>query len=95
LNAPPANNNDEITLYVSSNKAVLHIFGFPIHGRDPAVLHLAVHLENGQHVYFTSKTVIDCAINPPKITLTEFFELCNHADTFGDLAQTILYLEVP
>jgi hypothetical protein len=77
LNAPPVNNNDEITLYVSSNEAVLHIFGFPIHERYPVVLHLAIHFENGQHVYFMSKTAFDCSINPPKTTLTKFFELCN------------------
>jgi hypothetical protein len=68
VNAPPVNNNDEISLYVSSNEVVLYIFGFSIHERDPAVLHLAVHLENGQCVYFTSETAIDHATNPPKTT---------------------------
>ena len=65
----PVNNNDEITLYqigryVSSNEAGWRIFGFPIHERDPAVFHLAVHLENSQRVYFSSgKTAIYRAIN--------------------------------
>ncbi|XP_044588730.1 uncharacterized protein LOC123267907 [Cotesia glomerata] len=77
VNAPPVNKNDEITLYqigryISSNEAVWRIFGFPIHERDPAVVQLAVHLENGQRVYFTNETAIDRAINPPKTTLTEF-----------------------
>lgn len=77
VNAPPANNNDEITLYqigryVSSNEAVWRIFGFPIHERDPAVIHLVVHLENGLRVFFTTDTATDRAINPPKTTLTEF-----------------------
>jgi hypothetical protein len=61
----------------------LHIFGFSIHERDPAVIRLGVHLEYDQHLNFTSETAIDGAINPPKTTLTEFFELCNHADAFG------------
>ncbi|XP_068992255.1 uncharacterized protein [Neodiprion pinetum] len=99
-NAPPVNTNDEITLYqigryVSSNEAGWRIFGFPIHERDPAVIHLAVHLENGQRVYFTTETAIDRAINPPKTTLTEFFELCNRADVFGAFARTLLYSEIP
>ncbi|GFU94208.1 uncharacterized protein TNCV_1302581 [Trichonephila clavipes] len=79
VNVPPVNNNDEITLYqigpyISSNEAVWRIFGLQIHERDPEVIHLAVHLENGQRVFFTNETAIDRAINPTKTTLTEFFE---------------------
>ncbi|XP_049819697.1 uncharacterized protein LOC126264710 isoform X1 [Aethina tumida] len=86
VNAPPVNKNNEITLYqigryISSNEAAWRIFGFPIHERDPA----AVHLENGQRVFFTNKTAIDRAINPPKTTLIAFFELCNRADDFVSL----------
>jgi hypothetical protein len=99
-NAPPVNKNDEITLYqigryISSNEAVWRVFGFQIHERDPAVIHLAVHLENGQRVYFTNETAIDRALSPPKTTLTEFFELCNRADAFDAFARTLLYSEVP
>lgn len=98
--APPVNNTDEITLYqigryISSNEAVWHIFGFQIHERDPAVIHLAVHLENGQRVFFTNETAIDRAMNPPKTTLTEFFLLCNRSDAIGAFARTLLYSEVP
>ncbi|XP_063909244.1 uncharacterized protein LOC135126934 [Zophobas morio] len=39
--------------YISSNEAVWRILGFDIHERFPAVMHLSVHLENGQRVYFT------------------------------------------
>ncbi|XP_044575115.1 uncharacterized protein LOC123258925 [Cotesia glomerata] len=93
VHSPPVNENDEITIYqigryISSNEAVWRIFGFPIHERDPAVIHLAVHLENGQRVYFTNDTALDRAINPPKTTLTEFFELCNRADAFVNPRQT-------
>lgn len=54
------NANDDISQYqmgryISSNKAVWRILSFPIHERDPIVVRLAVHLENGQRVYFTGK----------------------------------------
>ncbi|XP_036339810.1 uncharacterized protein LOC118749148 [Rhagoletis pomonella] len=99
-NAPRLSDNDEIMRYqigryISSNEAVWRIFGFPIHERDPAVIHLAVHLENGQRVFFTNETAIERAMNPPKTTLTEFFELCNRPDAFGAFARTLLYSEVP
>eukprot|EP00102_Acyrthosiphon_pisum_P016931 XP_008188088.1 PREDICTED: uncharacterized protein LOC100159360 [Acyrthosiphon pisum] len=73
VNAPPVNNNNEITLYqigryISSNEA---------------------------RVFFTTDTAIDRAINPPKTTLTKFFELCNRVDAFGTFARTLLYSEVP
>jgi len=74
------NENDEITRYkmgryISSNEAVRRILSFPIHERDPTVIHLAVHLENGQRVYFTEETDLQRALIAPKTTLTEFFEL--------------------
>ncbi|XP_072400392.1 uncharacterized protein [Diabrotica undecimpunctata] len=88
VNAPPMNKSDEITLYqigryISSNEA------------DPVVVHLAVHLENGQRVFFTNETMIDRATNPPKTILTAFFELCNSMDDFGAFARTLLYSQVP
>jgi hypothetical protein len=63
---------------------------FPIHERSPAVVHLAVHLENGQCVYFTAANVQQVALNP-LATLTAFFALCQK-DAF---AKTLLYSEVP
>lgn len=56
------NENDEITLYqmgryISSNEAVWRILSFPIHDRHPTVVHLAVHLENGQRVRSQLKTL--------------------------------------
>ncbi|GFT73749.1 helitron_like_N domain-containing protein [Trichonephila clavipes] len=60
------NKNDEIARYqmgryISSNEAIWHILSFPIHERDPAVEHLAIHLENGQRVYFTEENVLQRA----------------------------------
>jgi len=98
-NALLVNNNDGITIYqisryVSSNEAVWRIFSFSIHERDLAVLHLATHVENCQHVYFTSETAVDHATSPPKTTFTEFFELCNGTNTFSGFARTLLYSEL-
>ncbi|GFW10572.1 ATP-dependent DNA helicase [Trichonephila clavipes] len=44
--------------YISSNEAVWRILSFPIHERHPTVVHLAVHLENGQRVYFTADNLL-------------------------------------
>ncbi|KAK2705175.1 hypothetical protein QYM36_017279 [Artemia franciscana] len=59
--------------YISSNEAVWRILSFPIHERSPAVVHLAVHLQNGQRVYFSETNVQQRALNPPDTKLTAFF----------------------
>ena len=52
---------------------------FPIHVRDPPVQQLTVHLENGQHVYFSEDTaLVQASGDPPKTTLTNFFVLCTY-----------------
>lgn len=92
----PEHRNDEIIQYqmgryLSSNEAFWRIFSFSIHERHPTVVHLAVHLENGQRVYFTPENAAQRAAEPPKTTLTSFFTLCR-TDGF---ANTLLYSEVP
>ena len=77
--------------YISSNEAVWRILDFPIHERHPTVVHLAVHLENGQRVYFTEDNVHERVNEPPRTTLTAFFLLCQQ-DNF---AATLLYCDVP
>ena len=77
--------------YISSNEAVWRILNFPISGRHPAVVQLAVHLENGQRVYFNEKNVQQRLDAPPKTTLVAFFELCQT----DDFARTLLYVDVP
>ncbi|XP_072392261.1 uncharacterized protein [Diabrotica undecimpunctata] len=94
------NKNDEIARYqmgryISSNEAIWHILSFPIHDRDPAVQHLAIHLENGQRVYFTEENVLQRAFEAPKTTLTEFFTLCQKPDVFGQFAKTLVFGDVP
>lgn len=87
------------TSYLSTNPvgifAVLKPCGescFSIHARLLPVVHLSVHLENGQRVYFTDDNVVDNIQNPPKKnTLIAFFELCSY-DMF---AQMFLYSEIP
>lgn len=90
------NPHDEITQYqmgryVSSNEAFWRIFAFTIHDRHPTVVHLAVHLENGQRVYFTNANAANIAAQPPNTTLMAFFTLCQT----DDFARTLLYAEVP
>lgn len=55
------------------------------------IVHLAVHLENGQRVYFTDKNVQQKIQIPPDSTLTSFFKLCSK----DDFAKTLLYEQVP
>lgn len=88
--------NDEVERfqlgrYLDTNESIWRTMGFSIHDRDPAVQHLAVHLENGQRVTFTANTAAAVARNPPQTTLTAFFSLCQN-DPF---ARTLLYSEVP
>ncbi|XP_050059695.1 uncharacterized protein LOC126550985 [Aphis gossypii] len=56
-----------------------------------AIVHLAVHLENGQRVYFTEANAAQRAERPPSTTLTSFFAMCE-ADPF---AATLMYVEMP
>jgi hypothetical protein len=61
--------------YVRSNEAVWPILNFSIRDRHPNVVHLSVHPENGQHVYFTADNCQEKAAEPPNTTLTGFFRL--------------------
>jgi len=90
------NQKAEITMYesgryISSAEAVWRILSFSIHERYPTVFHLAVHLENGQRVYFIPNNLAEKLNNPTKTTLLAFFELCK-TDVF---TKTLLYSEVP
>jgi len=59
-----------------SSEAAWRILEYPMHERFPPVEQLAVHLENGQRVYFTEDTAREQASgDPPKTTLTGFFVL--------------------
>ncbi|GBO33218.1 hypothetical protein AVEN_153320-1 [Araneus ventricosus] len=95
-NAELENTIDEVNIYqsgryVSSNESVWRLLGFPLHERHPTVTHLAVHLENGERVYFNESNFRDIVSTPPKTTLTAFFELCRK----DDFAKSLLYVEVP
>ncbi|XP_049315847.1 uncharacterized protein LOC125779250 [Bactrocera dorsalis] len=92
----PENNHDEILQYqmgryISTNEAVWRNLSFPIHDRHPVVVHLAVHLENGQRVYYTAANAEQRVVEPPVTTLTAYFQLCE-TDEFS---KTLLYSEVP
>nr|XP_018910130.1 PREDICTED: uncharacterized protein LOC109039193 [Bemisia tabaci] len=90
------NKNDEIQQFqsgrfISSSEAVWRILTFKIHNRYPPVMHLSVHGENEQRVYFTPKNMSEIVANPPQTTLIGFFKLCQ-VDSF---ARNLLYNEVP
>ncbi|CAI6352511.1 unnamed protein product [Macrosiphum euphorbiae] len=61
-------NQYQLGRYISSNEAILRILSFQIHDRHPTVVHLAVHLENGQRVYFTAGNIRARALSPPSTT---------------------------
>ncbi|GFT33753.1 uncharacterized protein TNCV_4382691 [Trichonephila clavipes] len=77
--------------YASSNEAAWRILGLPLHERHPTVIHLAVHLSNGEWIYFTENNFRERMATPPKTTLTAFFLLCQN----DALAKTLLYVDVP
>lgn len=90
------NKNDEVTTYengryISSSEAVWWIFCFPIHEHFPPVIHLAVHLENGQRTYFNQENITDRLNNSPNTTLLAFFKLCQVVF----IAKTLIYSDVP
>ncbi|KAK3747085.1 hypothetical protein RRG08_046472 [Elysia crispata] len=56
------------------------------------VIQLAVHLENGQCVFFSEETAQDMAVaDPPTSTFTAFFYLCR-SDPF---TSTLFHIDVP
>ncbi|CAE1313564.1 unnamed protein product [Acanthosepion pharaonis] len=57
---------------ISSTEGPWHIFSFPIHERFPAIVQLAVHLENDELRYFSAYV----AARTKDTTLTELFKLC-------------------
>lgn len=65
----------QVETYISNNEAVWRILAFTLHKRNPAVVYLAVHLENGQRVYFTDANMQERAFNIPDTTMTTFFYL--------------------
>ncbi|GFV33801.1 ATP-dependent DNA helicase [Trichonephila clavipes] len=55
--------------YVSSNEAAWRILGLPLHERHPTIIHLAVHLPNGERIYFTENNFRERMATPPKTTI--------------------------
>ena len=77
--------------YICSNEDIWRILSVYIHERFPNIVHLSVHLENGQRVYFSAENAREKIIRPPETTLTAFFKLCQS----DDFAKTLLYCDVP
>ncbi|GFV35914.1 uncharacterized protein TNCV_2866731 [Trichonephila clavipes] len=77
--------------YVSSNEAARRILGLPLFERHPTVIHLAIHLPNGERIYFTENNFRERMATPPKTTLTAYFLICQN-DAF---TKTLLYVDAP
>ncbi|GFV93263.1 ATP-dependent DNA helicase [Trichonephila clavipes] len=60
----------EMGRYISSNEAVWRILNFPNHECYPTIIHLSVHLETGQRVYFTEVNGAERARFAPEATQT-------------------------
>ncbi len=83
----------QIARYLSTNEAFWKLYGLRIHYQFPSVLSLAVHLENGQRVYYNpdDPNLKQRLSTPPETTLTAFFKL----NAVDDFARTLLYGEIP
>ena len=81
----------EVGRYISSHEASWRLFSFPVHGHQPHVEHLNIHLENGERVMFKETTSKEKLLTPKCTKLTAFFKLC----ASDEFAKTLLYTEVP
>ena len=77
--------------YVCSNEAAWQILGLLLHEMHTTVTHIALHLPNGEHLYFTEANLYDQILTPLTTTLTAFFRLFQ----IDEFAQTLLYTEIP
>ena len=78
--------------YVGSCEGARRILDLPLHKRFSPVTQLAVHLPNGQRVYFTEQSAMEQATaEPPTTTLMAFFSLCQ----LDEFARTLTYADVP
>lgn len=66
--------------YICSSEAKWKILSFEVHDSAPTIVHLAVHLENSQEVFFIEDNIQEVVNNPPDTTLTPFFRLCAQND---------------
>ena len=71
---------------------------FPIHERYPPVVQLAIHLKNGQRVYFTEETAISSVSNGPLKTTQNFLHYVRLTVLLEDFCiqmyhSTTVYLE--
>ncbi|KAF1872320.1 hypothetical protein Lal_00016618 [Lupinus albus] len=58
--------------YISLSEACWGIFGFPIHGRQPAIKRLYFHLPGEHHVYFNDNNEIDNILSRPTVSESMF-----------------------
>jgi hypothetical protein len=77
--------------FIGATEACWKIHGFKMNDRKPSVVPLAIHLENGQQVYFNAESTAADKDTPPRTTLTEWMKL----NTTDEHARSILYPNMP
>ncbi|CAE1278177.1 unnamed protein product [Acanthosepion pharaonis] len=63
---------------------------FPLHERFPAIVQLAVHLENNEVSYFSADTAMDVTARTKDTTLSTFFKICR----WDEFSRTLMYPDV-
>ncbi|GBP82309.1 hypothetical protein EVAR_53767_1 [Eumeta japonica] len=82
--------------YIDSDEAAWRSFGFPIQEREPFVQHLALHLENGQRIYFTKDTAIKIGMHQyiPYIRTTSNVSTSNLRMLLHDIREPISFADL-
>ena len=80
--------------YLSACEAAWRIFKFDIHHRYPAVERLPFHLPNEHSVVFDESESIDFTLEKESANTTKFLKWMELNKT-DELAQTLLYVEIP
>ena len=79
-----ANNVDEVAQYIDCryigpSEACHRLFGFPLHGVEPPVIRLQIHLPNYHQLYYQEGNERDAINNQQSSQLLAYFECVNDA----------------
>ena len=78
--------------YISPCEATWRIFGFPIHGRKPAVESLHFHLPGQHAIFYQDHDDIDDVLSKPTISDSKFISWINTNKSFPE-ARNLTYAE--
>ena len=84
--------------YFSASEGVWRILQFKLHGQQPNVVRLPLHLPHEQRIVFNpslnANEIVEYAENSDT-ALTAFFKMNQKNDRIGDIARTLTYQEFP